>query len=156
MNTILSVTSPLILSPSSLVSLLLDRYDHYWLLPPSAVIVGVSYSPSLSPGGAVRGDRWGRRVPASCVARAAELQRQDPGSKEAARGGLTPARSCTLHGDWARPCHICAETWLTPATSAPGLGSPLPHLRRDWAHPCHICAGIGLAHSKQESAVEHH
>ena len=21
--------------------------------------------------------------------------------------------------------------WLTPATSAPGLGSPLPHLRRD-------------------------
>ena len=23
-----------------------------------------------------------------------------------------------------------------PATSAPGLGSPLPHLRRDWAHPC--------------------
>ena len=24
------------------------------------------------------------------------------------------------------------------ATSAPGLGAPLPHLRRDWAHPCHI------------------
>ena len=34
---------------------------------------------------------------------------------------------------------------LTPAISAPGLGSPLPHLRRDWAHPCHICAGTGLA-----------
>ena len=31
----------------------------------------------------------------------------------------------------AHPCHICAETGLTPATSAPGLGSPLPHLRRD-------------------------
>jgi hypothetical protein len=29
-------------------------------------------------------------------------------------------------------------------TSALGLGSPLPHLRRDWAHPCHICAGTGL------------
>ena len=29
------------------------------------------------------------------------------------------------------------------ATSAPGLGSPLPHLRRDWARPCHICAGTG-------------
>ncbi len=48
-------------------------------------------------------------------------------------------------------------------TSAPGLGSPLPHLRRDWAHPlphvrrdlllagphlrrdllAHICAGTG-------------
>ena len=30
-------------------------------------------------------------------------------------------------------------------TSAPGLGSPLPHLRRDWARPYHICAGTGLA-----------
>jgi hypothetical protein len=26
----------------------------------------------------------------------------------------------------------------TPTTSAPRLGSPLPHLHRDWAHPCHI------------------
>ena len=25
-------------------------------------------------------------------------------------------------------------------TSAPGLGSPQPHLRRDWAHPALICA----------------
>ena len=41
--------------------------------------------------------------------------------------------------------HICGGTGLTPSTSAPGLGSPLPHLRRglgsplphlrrDWAH----------------------
>jgi hypothetical protein len=35
-----------------------------------------------------------------------------------------------------RGLHTCATTGLTPATSAPGLGSPLPHLRRDWAHPC--------------------
>ena len=27
--------------------------------------------------------------------------------------------------DWAHPCHICIGTGLTPATSAPGLGSPL-------------------------------
>ena len=33
---------------------------------------------------------------------------------------------------------------LTPPTSAPGLGSPRPHLRRDWAPPAHICAGTGL------------
>ncbi len=33
---------------------------------------------------------------------------------------------------------------LRPATSAPGLRSPLPHLRRDCAHPCHICTGTGL------------
>ncbi len=31
-----------------------------------------------------------------------------------------------------------------PATSAQGLGSPLPHLHRDWAHPCHVCAGTWL------------
>ncbi len=31
------------------------------------------------------------------------------------------------------------------ATSAPGLGSPLPRLRWDWAHPRHICAGTGPA-----------
>jgi hypothetical protein len=40
--------------------------------------------------------------------------------------------------------HICAGTGLTPGTSAPRLGSPLPHLRWDLAHPCHICAGTGL------------
>jgi hypothetical protein len=71
-----------------------------------------------------------------------------------------------LRQDWAHPCHICAGTGLThatsapglgsaaatsapglgsaAATSAPGLGSPMPHLRRDWAHPCHICAGTRL------------
>ena len=42
-------------------------------------------------------------------------------------------------------CHIRARTGLTPATSAPGLGPPLPHLRRDWAHPCHIGTATGLA-----------
>ena len=31
-----------------------------------------------------------------------------------------------LRRDCAHPCHICAGTGLTPATSAPGLGSPLP------------------------------
>jgi hypothetical protein len=40
-------------------------------------------------------------------------------------------------------CGRCC-TGLAPATSAPGLGSPLPHLRRDWAHPSHIRAGTGL------------
>ena len=49
-----------------------------------------------------------------------------------------PGRSSPADG-----CRICAGTGLTPATSAPELGSPLPHLRRDWAHPCHICAGTG-------------
>ena len=39
---------------------------------------------------------------------------------------------------------ICTRTALTPATSAPGLDSPLPHLHRDCSHPCHICTGTGL------------
>ncbi len=43
------------------------------------------------------------------------------------------------------PCTHGAPVRGTPATSAPGLGSRLPHLLRDWAHPCHICSGTGLA-----------
>ena len=35
--------------------------------------------------------------------------------------------------DWAHPCLICTGTGLAPATSAPELGSPLPHLHRDCA-----------------------
>ena len=50
------------------------------------------------------------------------------------------------------PAHICAGTGLTPPTSAPGLGSPRPHLRRDWAHPAHICAGTGP--TRATSALE--
>ena len=56
-------------------------------------------------------------------------------------------------------CHICTGTGLAPATSVPGLGSPLPtsasglgsplpHLHRDWAHPCHVRTGTGLAPSR--------
>ena len=52
-------------------------------------------------------------------------------------------------------CRICTGTVLTAATSAPGrgsplphlhrdCGSPLPHLHRDCAHPCHVCIGTGL------------
>jgi hypothetical protein len=60
--------------------------------------------------------------------------------------GLTPTHVCTgtglaplrarlphLHRDWARPSPG------TPATPAPGLGSPLS------GHACHICTGTGLA-----------
>jgi hypothetical protein len=56
--------------------------------------------------------------------------------------GRTPSHTCA--GTAAHPCHICTGTALTPATSAPRLGSPLPHLHRDWAYPAHICTGTGL------------
>ena len=62
------------------------------------------------------------------------------------------------HWDSAQRCHICSGTGLAPATSAPGLGSPLSHLRRDCAPlgrtcegsglaPGHICTGLGSAHA---------
>ncbi len=42
-------------------------------------------------------------------------------------------------------CPVTLEPLVpTAATSAPGLGSPRPHLRRGWAHPAYICAGTGL------------
>ena len=40
--------------------------------------------------------------------------------------------------------HIITSTRLIAATSTPGLGSPLPHLRRDPAHRCDVFAGICL------------
>ena len=61
--------------------------------------------------------------------------------------GRSPRR-CTLHGSLSnstRCDHICAVAGLTPATSAPGLGSPLPHLRRGWAQ-C-IAPWLGSVHS---------
>ncbi len=56
----------------------------------------------------------------------------------------------------AQVCLSDAHMHTRPPTSAPGLGSPLPHLqpglgsprphpRRDWPHSGHICAGTGLA-----------
>ena len=42
-------------------------------------------------------------------------------------GTLAAAHSCAGTGShWAHPRHICAGTGLTPATSAPGPGSPPP------------------------------
>ena len=47
--------------------------------------------------------------------------------------------------------HICTGTGPTPATSAPGLGPPLPDLHRNWAVLCahaiegYIRDAVGLA-----------
>ena len=55
--------------------------------------------------------------------------------------GLTcPSHICSgaerLHQDWASLlAHICAGTGLTPPTSVPGLGSPLPRLHPDCVLP---------------------
>jgi hypothetical protein len=41
---------------------------------------------------------------------------------------------------WARRCHICVWAGQAAAVPAPGLGSPLPHLRRNLAHRCRRAA----------------
>jgi hypothetical protein len=56
----------------------------------------------------------------------------------------TERSSRKLTADRASHGHINTGTGLTPAISAPGLGSPLPHLHRDWVHRLHICTGNGL------------
>ncbi len=48
----------------------------------------------------------------------------------------------------------CALLAHTLPTSAPGLGSPRPHLRRDWAHPAHICAGTGALRQRSRGAAQ--
>ena len=48
------------------------------------------------------------------------------------------AHICTGSGVTPPSPHIRAESGLAAPTSALGLGSLRPHLRRDWAHPCHI------------------
>jgi hypothetical protein len=40
--------------------------------------------------------------------------------------------------------HCVRADLFTAATSAPGLGLPLPHLHRDWVYRCHICTGTGF------------
>ena len=74
-----------------------------------------------------------------------------------------------LRRDSAHPSFICTGTWLTPATSALGLGSPLPtsapglgsprlHLHWDWNHPAHIAPGLGspLPHLHRDWACPSH
>ena len=60
----------------------------------------------------------------------------------------------------ALPSLISLSSFLhggfTRATSAPGLGSPLPHLRRDWAHRCHICTGTELTVAEAASYTAAH
>ncbi len=64
------------------------------------------------------------------------------------RYGTVPWHATQLAVDFERRAVDALKPLLrvhAPATSAPGLGSPGPHLRRDWAYPARICAGTGLA-----------
>ena len=56
------------------------------------------------------------------------------------------------------PCEYPARPPNPPsvsaaATSAPGLSSPLPHLRRDWARAAHVCRGTGQSSRRRLRAL---
>jgi hypothetical protein len=53
------------------------------------------------------------------------------GSPTSAPVHICAGTGAHLHRDWAHRCHICTGTGRTAATSAPGLGAPLPHLHPD-------------------------
>ncbi len=72
------------------------------------------------------------------------------------------------------PCRICSSTRGGPARTAPGLGSLLPHLRQDWARPAtsapklhpplphlyltaphHNCTGTGRTCARQHRECAH-
>jgi hypothetical protein len=55
----------------------------------------------------------------------------------------------------AHPSHICPRTRLGPATSAPGLGSPLTHLHRDWPQPLQHLHGTGLGPATSAPGLGH-
>jgi hypothetical protein len=78
-----------------------------------------------------RSDRGGRRTSIWSKSRCSD----EPGANIEMKTVPTTAR---------QQLHARAGSVLTPPTSAPELGSPLPHLHRNWAHPCHICARTGL------------
>ena len=44
-----------------------------------------------------------------------------------------------------RPSRFKKSSTAQASPPTPGLGPPLPHLRRDWAHPRHICTGTVTA-----------
>ena len=104
------------------------------------------------PGGAgcCSGSARDRSIPrgSSCCSQGCATSRQRAETPQTAQGqtrkGPAPRGVCRGAGTAPSRCHICTGTGLAPATSAPGLGSPLPHLRRDWAHRCHICTRTGL------------
>ncbi len=88
------------------------------------------------------------------VARATDLRERCGRIHRNPIGGIGRTHTCHLcHSTLNSSSGVAAIRFTTAGarqvrdgtTSAPGLGPPLPHLRRDWAHPCHICAGTGPA-----------
>jgi hypothetical protein len=69
-----------------------------------------------------------------------------PRGRDASAHADGPFTNPHLHQDWAHPGQQllwCAGTGLIPATSAPGPGSPRPHLRWDWEHAATSAPGPG-------------
>jgi hypothetical protein len=85
---------------------------------------------------------WSVSTPvALCHCRAASPQQELTATAERAAESAPPPTSALGLG------------WLAPATSAPGLSVPGPHLHRDRAYPAqNTCAGTGLPHLHKDWA----
>ena len=91
-------------------------------------------------------DCWRARMRADSAQR---VRRRKPGRHRALLRVWRPwAQSPQAAGRHEAKCpprgHRAHPLGYTPAASAPGLGSPLPHLHRSWACPCHTCTRAGL------------
>jgi hypothetical protein len=107
---------------------------------------GICLGESSLVGMRVRGDmrEWERSLqPATAQVRGRHARYAPTHSicRAACSNAIGSERDCP-----SSPCGPLAavRTGLNPPTSAPRLGSPLPHLHRDWAHPGHIRTGTGL------------
>ena len=81
-----------------------------------------------------------RRCTFRASARYAQKARSAPTGRARERTGAQSASGLRTTGTASR---AGAQRRCPRTASAPGPGSPLPHLHRNWARPCHICTGTG-------------
>ena len=113
-------------------------------LPPSASAGGAAAPQSAArrcrtPAGHVATLRVARRMPAGHIAPLTTLR-----WAAASHAGLLARCQSSSRCKSRMPPSSKRHTEARRCTSAPALGSPLPHLRRDRAHRTHICAETGL------------
>jgi hypothetical protein len=91
-----------------------------------------------------------------CAGPAPALRRRCAGTRAAARTAKRPRDERVIAQAAREPPAQRPPGWGPPLpTSAPGPGSPPPHLHRDRARRCHICAGTGPAREGPTCSIAH-
>ncbi len=83
----------------------------------------------------------GSGIPRGTAPAVSQRRRASPAAHRGPRSAKAFETSCKPADQASR--HVVATSAPGPATSAPGLGSPLPHLRRDCANPATSAPGLG-------------